>query len=450
MSKITKNKLAMLALAGLGAVAFTEPTIAAMTVDSNGGLEVFELNDNNYWFKLSGRLMADNVWFWERENPRYGFPSGADIRSAQVTLRGGVGGNWVYKLDLKFKDAADNPGRSYFGDAYIGYNPCPDVWFAVGQVGIPFGLENWTSFSKSPLMENSNPSEAFAPDNGIGLYGEWHGSFATLAAVVYRPGAGYEKFGDVISTFEGTPNVNVTGERPGSDPWGLAGRLTFAPIHNDCDVLHSGFSARYEDLRDRANLFNFATQTELRTRQSPLIFSNIPPYSAHSYEVYGFELAGRHGPYLLQGEYMLANVERDNYLPNDVRNPGGNLHYAGYYVLGSWIVTGETKEYEFDSGTFGGVKPKCKWGALELLARYSYVDLLDDPALATRDPLTGLPLFFALSEIEHEDIIGGVHSTTLGATWWVNDNVRFLANYVYMALPDDHVSGVGVRAQVTW
>ena len=51
MSKMTKNKLAMLALAGLGAVASGPAFAAGMTVDTKGGLEVFELDENNYWLQ---------------------------------------------------------------------------------------------------------------------------------------------------------------------------------------------------------------------------------------------------------------------------------------------------------------------------------------------------------------------------------------------------------------
>ncbi len=455
MSKMIKNKLALLALAGLGAIASSGSAIAGMMVDSNGGLEVFELNDKNYWFKISGRLFVDQAWFAEGEDAPYGFPSGSQIRSALVTFRGGVGGNWVYKLDINLQDAPGNPGQSKFGEAFIGYNPCPQLWFAVGQVGIPFGLEAWTSGSNIPFMEISLPSEAFSPENGIGLYAEWHGKNITAAGAVYHPGAGNEEYGDIIASPPTIGGVYVNGagpfgSNPGSDPVGVAARFTFDPIHDEHTVLHSGISGRYEDFQDHANFNNFFTRTEVRSRQSPTIFSNIPPNSSNDQNVWGVELAGRWGPYILQGEYMWANVNRDSSYPrNDLRNPGGDVHYHGYYVMGSWVVTGETKGYEFDSGTFTNVKPKCSKGAWEVLARYSYLDLLDanfPPPLTSID----FPGSLFSTGVEPNDIVGGVHSTTLGVTWWVNEHIRFMANYVYMALPLDDVNGLGLRAQVNW
>ena len=39
----------------------------------------------------------------------------------------------------------------------------------------------------------------------------------------------------------------------------------------------------------------------------------------------------------------------------------------------------------------------------------------------------------------------------IGLTWWVNDNIRFLANYVRTSLPaDENIDIFGLRAQVNW
>jgi len=102
MSKITKNKLAMLALAGLSTVASGSVFAGGMTVDSKGGVEVFDLDDTNYWFRVSGRLLIDQVWYDNDEDKDFGnnvaFPSGSHIRNGRVAMRGGVGTNWVYKF----------------------------------------------------------------------------------------------------------------------------------------------------------------------------------------------------------------------------------------------------------------------------------------------------------------------------------------------------------------
>lgn len=462
MSKMTNNKLALLALASLGAFA-SGPAIAAggMTVDSNGGLEVFELDTNHYWFKIGGRLHIDQAFF-DNDDDTSGFPSGSQIRRARVTLKGGVGNDWIYKLDVDYDDAPFNPGRSRFGEAFIGYAGCKNFWFALGQISVPFGLENWASANDTPFMELSLPSEAFSPFLSIGLYGEWHGEMVTVAGTIYHPGAGSFQYGDVLLDTASNPGliggipsgVGPFGSAPGSDPLGFAGRVTFSPVHDNYTVYHAGISARYEDLQDHANNFNYFTGLEARARQTPVIFTNIPPNSVEDHHVWGFELAGRWGPFILQGEYMLAEANReDSFPPGDLRNPGGELEYRGYYVAASYVLTGETKDYDFESGTFGRVHPSCHKGAWEILVRHSFVDLLDNSQLGALP----IPVFvdsqanIVPNGFGGNDLVGSAHSTTVGLTWWVNDNVRFMANYVRTDLPQDFdVNILGLRAQVNW
>ena len=74
-------------------------------------------------------------------------------------------------------------------------------------------------------------------------------------------------------------------------------------------------------------------------------------------------------------------------------------------MLASWLVTGESRGYS--GGNVSNPKPKGKYGALELLARYSRIDLVSD------------------------GISGGQeHNWTLGANWYITPYFKFQANYV--------------------
>lgn len=464
----------MLALAGLAAVASGSANAESMTVDSKGGLEVFTPNDTNYWFKITGRVFVDEGLFDSDEFSSTAFPSGSRIRAARVGVKGGVGGNWVYKLDIDMFDLADNPGRTKFGEAFIGYNACKDLWFALGQVSIPFGLENWANFSEIPFMEVSLASSAFSPDYGIGLYGEWHGDMFTVAGTLYQNPAGSRQYGDVLLVQPGAgliggvaSGVGPIGSFPGSDTLGIGGRITFSPIHDEFTVYHLGLDARWEDFHENANAFQYVSGMEIRARQTPVLFSNIPVNTVKSNTVWAVEGAGRWGSLILQGEYMWATVNRDgsyflapsgtvpdtNPPGGDPRNPGGSFNFNGYYVAVSYVLTGEVKDYDFDSGTFGRVHPCSPWGAWEILARIGSVDLLGSDALSTKplqfyaDPEADL----VATGVAPNDMFGSANSFTLGLTWWVNDNVRFLANYVRANLPeDDDIDIFGLRAQVNW
>lgn len=464
MSKMTNKKLAFLALAGLGALTSGSALASSMTVDSKGGIEVFELEGGKYWFKIGGRLLFDQAFFNVDETDINSFPSGARIRSARLTFKGGVTQDWVYKVDFDWNDRATHFVNSTSGgvlpninEAYIGYEGCKNLWFAVGQLGIPFGLENWASVADLPFMEPSLATSAFAPQSGLGLYAEWYGDMFTASAMLYEPRAGSFQYGGVLSDNPGViPTTGPFGSTPGSDPLSFAARVTFSPVHDNYTVYHAGVSGRWDSMHEHSNFLNYMGSLEVQSRQTPFLTTNIPPNSAKSDQVYGLELAGRWGPMLLQGEYYWAQVNRDDLYPAlDQRNPGGNLDYHGYYVEALYVLTGETREYDFDGGTFGGVKPKCRKGAWEVGVRHSFVDLLDRnldalPLAVNATPGADGGFVVRIPGVDVGDLIGSAHSTTIGLTWFVNNNVKFMANYVRMDLPNIDVDSFGLRAQVTW
>jgi phosphate-selective porin OprO/OprP len=135
-------------------------------------------------------------------------------------------------------------------------------------------------------------------------------------------------------------------------------------------------------------------------------------FAAESVHIFNPELAFKHGPLSLQAEYTYANTE----LPDS--SVSSDSHFSGFYVYGSYFLTGEHRKYSTDSGEFSRVKPNRNFiwgkgiGAIELAARYSHLDLSD------------------------EAIDGGrLGDVTLGINWYLNPNTRVMFNYVH-ADPD--------------
>jgi phosphate-selective porin OprO/OprP len=145
----------------------------------------------------------------------------------------------------------------------------------------------------------------------------------------------------------------------------------------------------------------------------------------------GAEAIGIYGPWSLQGEYIRADVERD---------AGGSLGFDGYYLQASWFLTGESRNYRPDKGTVDVLQPIRNlslkdggWGAWELGIRFSNLDLNDG------------------------DVEGGdMDDLTLGLNWYVNQYVRFMANYVNVlsveggAHDGDEPDVFQIRAQVAY
>ena len=84
----------------------------------------------------------------------------------------------------------------------------------------------------------------------------------------------------------------------------------------------------------------------------------------------------------LQGEHFWYDVERR--APAKLPDPD----FKGYYLQGSWILTGESRRYNAATGSFQNPRPMVPFssnggfGAWELAARYSRMDLNFDEGLA--------------------------------------------------------------------
>ena len=90
---------------------------------------------------------------------------------------------------------------------------------------------------------------------------------------------------------------------------------------------------------------------------------------------YGLETVWRAGPASLQGEFFL--IEAEDAASEEYQLFGG-------YLTWSYFLTGETRPYNRQTGTFSRLVPRRKfsfaerqWGAWEWAARSSYIDLSD-------------------------------------------------------------------------
>jgi phosphate-selective porin len=97
----------------------------------------------------------------------------------------------------------------------------------------------------------------------------------------------------------------------------------------------------------------------------------------------------------------------------------GDPRFWGFYVYGSYCLTGEHRAYDRTKGIFKGVTPakpfhfKDGWGALEATVRLSYVDL------------------------NSRSIQGGKEvDLTAGFNWYLNNQIRLMFNYVHARVMD--------------
>lgn len=252
----------------------------------------------------------------------------------------------------------------------------------VGYIKTPVGLDGVTSSRAGSFMEVALPVQAVYAGRRTGI--EW-----TYEQPKYYLQAG--AYG----------GKDLQGDNPGTMQ---ALRGVWTPIKANGDVLHLGLSASVENPRGYHNGRDehFDPSGRLRARPEAgltdirLVDSGtLTPVD--QIRRAGFEGIWIHGPFSVQAEALQAKVTRDN----------GLLDYNidGQYIYGSWILTGESRPYA--AGAVANVKPAHAYGAVELLARYSRLDLQDN------------------------GIDGGrQHDWTFGANWYLTSHFKFQANYV--------------------
>jgi len=215
---------------------------------------------------------------------------------------------------------------------------------------VPFGLDK--SASSDALMFVERPlANALAP--GI------------LQGVLLRAqGARWSASGGV---FGNDIKDEDTRKIPGRS---TLARLVFAPVNADRNTLHIGTSYEYRNADAGASV-RFRTRPETAVTNVRLIDTGTIAGVSHLMTAEA-DLAWAPGPFTLQLEAARSTVERDLL---------DSLRFQGVSVSTSFVFTGERRSYHVGTGSFGSIKPKRKWGAIELAGRYSHLDL-EDGAIA--------------------------------------------------------------------
>ena len=160
-------------------------------------------------------------------------------------------------------------------------------------------------------------------------------------------------------------------------------------------------------------------------------FVDTGSFAAEDSNRFNPELAIVYGPFSLQTEYTFVDVDLKRSMDSDPE-------FSGFYVSGSYFLTGEHRKYSTKKGTFSRVKPENNYywgkglGAIELTARYSELDLSD------------------------EGIDGGrLQDATFGINWYLNPNTRVMLNYVRanldrtdLDIDNENADLLGLRFQI--
>lgn len=334
---------------------------------------------------FGGRLQVDAAAFSDDEEleAAFGEPDpGAVARRAFLEL----GALYKERVELRFMvDFSDQvevrqigTDQVDFRDVFLGLVKLPVVGgVRVGYFKEPFGLEEIESSNHITFMERSL-TDAFVERRNLGVM--LHRTFTPQRRVTTSLGY-YREANNDLTVFDG---------------YGVTGRVTGLPVSGEDGrrLLHLGAALTYRDPSE--DRLRFASRPE--SNQAPILV-DTGFFRATEDVRGGLEAATVFGPLSLQGEYVFSHA-------GGTAN-GEDLFFPSYYVMASWILTGEQRRYRKNVGAFGVVHPERKLGAWELTGRFSYLDL-DSGAVQG----------------------GRLQDWTAGLTWYTNDYSRVMFNYI--------------------
>ena len=356
--------------------------------------------DKKFTFKTNVSIMVDGGHIGADDELELAFPglegSFVELRQLQVSFLGTLYDWAEFKLSIDFANVRD------IKDQWIEFTKIPYLGqITLGYMKEPFSLENWTSLKSITFMERAMSIDAFAPGRNFGIR---HHTAILDERMTWAAGA----FLNTGSLSEVGDSKDQISEAAG---WDLTARVTGLPVYeeNGKKLVHLGLSYSHQNRKNEDVAFQVRTRPESRLTDDRLV--DTGEFFVDTSDLIDAEFAIVTGPLSFQAEYSHGFTQADAF---------SNLNFWGFYLFGSYFITGEHRNYGKQSGTFDQIEPKHHfrpfnggWGAWELASRFSYIDL------------------------NSEAIQGGKESNfTAGLNWYFNKKTRFMFNYIRARVKD--------------
>ena len=319
------------------------------------------------WINMRALAMVAGDWphFYQNDT---GLAQVGDLsRYDRFDIRGirlGIGGTvnfeqpWTYlfsaAINAAQRDYDWNSGNWYsVYDAVLGF----PLWGEYGRIQVgkmkePISMERSMGLVFEQVMERPMHLDALLPSRDIGV---------TISDMIFDGRARWRAglFNDWIDD----PGLTISQSNVVA-----VGRLTMVAYEEGLRLLHLGVGYRYEDVRQGTLQYDVGPEQ-----------SFVPPwldtgeFAADASQTLNLELTWMDGPLWIASEYTFDRVDSEQY---------GDPLFRGYHISVNYFVTGEHRGYNHRTGTVRRIRPVLDfseggWGAVELSARYSYLDLND-------------------------------------------------------------------------
>lgn len=431
------------------------PPAGATTIPSlANGKPAFATADGRFTANIRANVMFDAGKYFQKSNlpaqvTNRDLNSGTNFRRARFGVDGRIFKDFDYSMIMEFGGSgAENAGQLY--EFYIQYTALKPWKIKLGAFEPKVGLAADVSTGQMPILERPSPADVArnvaAGDSraalqvyGNGIWGEGDTGVAT------RWMASGAVTGNTIGT------INSTGaatSQPTDEQTAVIGRFAVAPFSSTDWQAHFGVNAQYVTQPNDAGPaatprypVQLRDRPELRIDGARLIDTGA--IDTRHVTVLGAEAGLTTHNFMIEGEYFNYRIDRRN-ATNPLIAPS-DPHFSGWYVTGVWVLTGESRAYNPAEARFDAPKPNYNfnpaagtWGAFEIAARYSDLDLnYHDCGAGKAIPAAGIGCFDAIRGGEQK-------ISTLGLNWYLNADIRFMLDYQFVDVNRYNAAGLQV------
>ena len=374
--------------------------------------------DGKFGLQLKGVLQVDSRTFFNDSGTAGN--DGILLRRARPILQGTV----FRDFDFLFVPDFGGSGSPQIFDAYLNYRYSPALQLQAGKFKTPVGLEQLQSdkdilFNERSLVTDLVPNR----DLGFELHGDLLDSSISYAAGIFNG----------IGDARNSSNVDF------EDNKAFAGRFFLQPFKKTSltalQGLGLGVGGSYEEM-ERTNTAGLPNNNGYATVGQQLFFAYNPTNRSVVADGTHWRISPQayyyYGPFSLLGEYAISDQKVS--LAGSAPKQSARLDHTAWQVSAGWLLTGE-------DASFTGVVPRHSfnpgqggWGAWQLVARYSRLDI--DPGAF---PLYSNPRTSASSAQEW----------SVGLNWYLNRNVKVAASFAHTTFEGGGGNGGSAPAVVT-
>jgi phosphate-selective porin OprO/OprP len=382
---------------------------AAKPTITNGRLSVSSA-DGSFTAAVRALVQADMGYYMQSATgtslpSNYGpdLSSGANLRRVFLGLQGKVFNDWSYYFLYDFGGASTET-QGHIMYAYLQYDGLAPWAFRVGAYAPPVNIEDSTASSDLMFFERNSPSNL--QRNIAGAEGR---DAISIMYIGDRLFGALSLSGNKVS--DGAKALAAAGATavPNFDEQvSLLGRLSYLPISTDEAHWLVGVNGTYviklPDLARSgaaslsttpgaaaAHTVSLGDLPEIAIDSNGINLVTTGALGADHVSQWGVETAGNFRNFYGQAGYYSYAVHRTPQAYTVFSNAGvsapavvqpSSNTFSGWYIQGSWILTGESKTYSKATSSFGAPVPAKPfslkdggWGAFEVAARFSDLNL---------------------------------------------------------------------------